>query len=786
MKNKYIILALAILCLYPALAQNNFLTQRGNNQRTGSFTNETTLNTSNVNISSFGKLFSYQVDGQIYAQPLYMQGVNVSGKGTRNVLFVTTMHNTIYVFDADSLTAPLWKTSLAPSCPLPDSNFEMYGPYHDIKVEVGTLSTPVIDSTTNTLYAVAFSKENGVYSHKLYAIDIATGSFKLNSPVTLAATVTGTGAGNNNGVLTFDSRRELQRTALVLSNGILYIMFASYADIDPYHGWILGYNATNLSMKYILNTTPNGTQGGIWMSGQGPSVDANGDIYLTTANGTFNANTGGSEYGNSFLRLHPTNNSLDIADYFTPYNQLYLNSVDADLGVDAPILIPNSNMIVGGSKEGKIYVIDRTNFGKYNTTSCNCDNQILQSFVAFSGLLYCSVAYWESNAGAYIFGVTANDHLKAFKRNGNSFGTAPSSQSTFIAPGITTDITGGILSVTSDGTKPGTGIVWCNVPMTADTNLLSIQGILRAFDATDLTKELWNSNQNSARDGSGKFAKFNCPIIVNGKVYQPTFSGQVAVYGLNPSAALREPDHPTNVARGLNYKYYEGDFSTLSGINSITPVKTDTVPDFSLAPASATDNYAFSFQGYLNIPTDGLYDFQLNSDDGSNLLIGNSMVVDNDGSHPVQEVHGSIGLKAGKHSIAVNYFQQSGPAVLEVSYSSAGFAKMPIPASELYRDSGPNTAVNTLNANTAGTFLSQNVPNPALHTTRIEFGVNKPGKVVVTLFHIDGTQVATLYEGMVNEKQTLNVDTGSLPAGIYIYKMVSEQALLTRSLLIGK
>ena len=310
--------------------------------------------------------------------------------------------------------------------------------------------------------------------------------------------------------------------------------------------------------------------------------------------------------------------------------------------------------------------------------------------------------------------------------------------------------------------------------------------MLRAFDATDLTKELWNSNQNSARDGSGKFAKFNCPIIVKGKVYQPTFSGQLAVYGLNPSAALREPDNPTNVTPGLNYKYYEGDFSNLSGINLITPVKTDTVPDFSLAPANASGNFAFSFQGFLNIPTDGLYDFQLNSDDGSNLLIGNSMVVVNDGSHPAQEVHGSIGLKAGKHSITVNYFQQSGPAVLVVSYSSDGFAKMPIPASELYRNPGSNTAVNTINASTTGTFLSQNVPNPALHTARIEFGVNKPGKVVVTLFHIDGTQVATLYEGMVQDKQTLNIDTGSLPAGIYIYKMVSDQEMLTRSLLIGK
>ena len=786
MKNRYIILVLAIVCVYPALAQNNFLTQRGNNQRTGSFTNEKTLNISNVNVDGFGKLYSYPVDGQVYAQPLYMQGLNVPGKGIRNVLFVTTMHNTIYAFDADSLTAPLWKTSLAPSCPLPDNNFEMYGPYHDIKVEIGIVSTPVIDSITNTLYAVAFSKQNNVYSHKLYAIDIASGSFKMNSPVTLEATVAGTGAGNNNGVLTFDSRRQLQRTALVLSNGILYIMFASYADIDPYHGWILGYNANDLSPKYILNTTPNGIQGGIWMSGQGPSVDANGDIYLTTANGTFNAYTGGTEYGNSFLRLHPSNNSLDIIDYFTPYNQEYLNSVDADLGVDAPIVIPNSNMIVGGSKEGKIYVIDRTNFGKYNTTSCNCDNQILQSFGAFNGLLYSSVAYWESNAGAYIYGVTANDHLKAFKRNGNSFGPAPSSQSTFIAPGISTDISGGLVSVTSDGTNPGTGIVWCNVPLTADTSLVSVQGVLRAFDATDLSMELWNSNQNSARDGFGKFAKFNSPVIVKGKVYQPSFSGQVAVYGLNPPAALREPDNPSNVTPGLKYNYYEGDFSNLSGINSFTPVKTDIIPDFSLSPANASDNYAFSFQGYLNIPIDGLYDFYLNSDDGSNLLIGNSMVVDNDGSHPAQEVHGSIGLKAGLHSITVNYFQQSGPALLEVSYSSAGFAKMPIPSSELYRDSGQNTAVNTVNSNTMGTFLSQNTPNPAFQTAKIEFGVNKPGKVIVSLFHIDGTLVATLYEGLVSEKQTLNIDTGSLPAGMYIYKMVSDQALLARTLLIGK
>ena len=268
---------------------------------------------------------------------------------------------------------------MGPSYPLPDANFEAYGPYHDIKVEIGTISTPVIDSTTNTLYAVAFNKENNVFSHKLYAIDIASGSLKLNSPVTLEASVAGTGAASSNGIVSFDSKRELQRTALVLSNGIIYIMFASYADIDPYHGWVLGYNAGDLSQKYVFNTTPNGHQGGIWMSGQGPSVDENGDIYLTTANGDFNANTGGTEYGNSFLKLHPSGNSLVVTDYFTPYNQAYLNSVDGDLGVDAPVLIPNSNMIVGGSKQGIFYVVDRTNFWKCNTSGCNCDNQIIET-----------------------------------------------------------------------------------------------------------------------------------------------------------------------------------------------------------------------------------------------------------------------------------------------------------------------------------------------------------------------------------------------------------------------
>jgi hypothetical protein len=635
MIKKYFFSVICAASLLTLQAQTNIPTQRGDNKRTGANTHETVLTTSNVNVTGFGKLFSYPVDGQVYAQPLYISGVTIPGKGKRNVLFITTQHNSIYAYDADSLTVPFWKTGLGPSCPLPDANFDAYGPYHDIKVEIGAMSTPVIDIATNTLYAVAFSKENGIFYHKLYAIDINTGAYKLNSPVTLQASIAGTGAGSTNGVVPFESNRELQRTALVLSNGIIYIMFASYADIDPYHGWILGYNASNLAQKYVFNTTPNGTQGGIWMSGQGPSVDDNGDLYVNTANGDFTAYTGGSDYGNSFLKLHPGANSLTVTDYFTPYNQAFLNSVDGDLGSDAPIQIPNSTMIVGGSKQGIFYVVDRTNFGGYNTTGCNCDGQIIQRMQIFNGQLQTSPAYWDSDNGGYLYGITAGENLKAYKRNGNGFSTVPSSQSAFVAPQGETaagaEIPGGIISVSSNGTTSGTGIVWTNVPLSADANLTNITGVLRAFDATDLTKELWNSDQNPGRDAVGTFAKFNSAVIVNGKVYQPTFSGNVSVYGL-------------------------------------------------LSVAS----------------------------------------------------------------------------------------------------------VPTVNGNEPAVYLNQNIPNPASQYTRIEFGVRKPGKAVITLFHTDGTLVKTLFAGNVTDKIILDVDTSVLPGGMYLYKMTTDQGILAKPMLVVK
>ncbi len=290
------------------------LTQHNDASRTGATLSETILNTSNVKVNWFGKLFTRTVDGQIYAQPLYVPGVTIPGKGVRNVVYAATMHNSIYAFDADDpgAAAPLWQRNLGPSAPLPSPDIGP-NPYYDISVEVGTLSTPVIDPSSNTLYAVAFNKDSPAscasactYNYRLHALDLTTGAEKFGGPVVITGTYPGCGWDNSGCVLTFNPPRELQRTGLLLSNGVIYFAFASFADQAPSHGWVFGYHATTLQRVSIYNSTPDGGYGGIWQSGQGLAVDADGYLYLVTGNGTFNADTGGSDYGTSFVKLDPS------------------------------------------------------------------------------------------------------------------------------------------------------------------------------------------------------------------------------------------------------------------------------------------------------------------------------------------------------------------------------------------------------------------------------------------------------------------------------------------------
>lgn len=528
----------------PGWSQPSILTQHNNNMRTGANLVEMQLNTSNVNARQFGKLFSRIVDGQIYAQPLYVPGVVLPDIGTRNVIYVATQHNSVYAFDADDPKAaePYWKVNLGPSARTPNDDFgNREGRFTNIVPEVGITSTPVIDPKTNTIYVEAFTKDSlsggrHKYVHRLHALDIVTGQPRPNSPVIIGGRVRGRGSASAGGVIVFDASKHIQRSSLLLSDGRIFIAFAGYADTPPYHGWVFSYSAATLQQLAILNTTPNGADGGIWQGGQGPAADSNGNIYLTTSNGTCSVNSrGGIDYGDTALKLRP--HDLGVKDWFTPYNQPFLSKYDMDFGNCGPLLIPNTNLIVQGTKhEGWMYILDRTNMGRFRRGG---DRQIVQSFRVSDGSIFGSPIYWNGPQGPTIYVWGVNDYLKAFKFNGRRFNTTPTSRSRMKAPPHT--IPGGILSLSADGAKAGTGIVWATHPLKDNPAGKTVEGIARAFDASNLNRELWNTKQ-VARDDLGNFAKFCPPTIANGKVYMPTFSKRLHVYGLLSS--LIEPDVP--------------------------------------------------------------------------------------------------------------------------------------------------------------------------------------------------------------------------------------------------
>ncbi len=326
------------------MAQVAVTTQHNDVNRTGANTSETVLNTSNVNSNSFGKVFARNVDGQVYAQPLYLSTVIVPNKGVHNIVYVATEHDTVFAFDADDpkAAAPLWQTSLGPSVPI-----AAIGITYSLVPEVGITGTPVIDPSTGTLYAVAMTYEGGVAIYRLHALDVATGAEKFNGPTVIQGSVPGTAPGSTGGVLTFIAANHLQRPGLLLANGNIYIGFGSHEDTLPYQGWIFGYSATTLQQTAIKCLGPNKATSGVWQGGVAPAADANGFIYMQAGQGPFDANTGGPDYGDSMIKLSPT---LGVVDYFAPFNQLAMDPDDADLGSSGPILIPGTSLAVGAGK----------------------------------------------------------------------------------------------------------------------------------------------------------------------------------------------------------------------------------------------------------------------------------------------------------------------------------------------------------------------------------------------------------------------------------------------------
>ena len=476
---RVILWALILAVASPAGRAQSVLTWHNDNSRTGQNLKESILTLSNVNSTQFGKKFTRSVDGKIYAQPLYVPRVSVPGKGTHNIVYVATENDSVYAFDADgTLTRTLWHrgftspTKGITAVPCADT------PGCPIGRVVGITGTPVIDSTSKTLYVVAFTKENGSYFQRLHALDIGTGGEKFGGPVVIQASVAGTGTGSVGGNIAFDPLVQNQWPALLLLNGVAYVGWASFGDLGNYHGWVLGYNASTLARVAVFNDTPNGSQGGIWQSGGGFSAAPGGRaVFLQTGNGTFDANqTGGVDYGDSFLKLSTTA-GLSVADYFTPDNQSTLDEMDLDLGSGSGLIPPKQggtfpDEIISAGKQGIIYVVNRDDMGKFHSARNSVIQTVPGSINGYRG----SPAYF--NNAVYYSGRA--DSLDRYTLTSGLLSTLPVSESS------TTFRIGSTPSISANGTT--NGIVW------AVDSVSNTSSVLHAYDASDVSRELYNSN----------------------------------------------------------------------------------------------------------------------------------------------------------------------------------------------------------------------------------------------------------------------------------------------------
>ena len=518
----------------------NVLTYHNDNARTGLFANEKILTPRNVNSRDFGKIAFLSVQGLVDAQPLYVSQLTIA-HAKHNVVFVATEHDLVYAFDADT-SAQLWRVSLLG----PDESPSDFRGCGQVKPEIGVTSTPVIDLQAGphgAIYVVAMSKDSsGKYFQRLHALDITTGGELDDSPQTIEATYPGSAIPNSNGQVDFDPKQYKERAGLLLLNGVVYTSWASHCDFDPYTGWIIGYNARTLKQTSVLNIMPNGSEGAIWMSGAGLAADSSGNIYFLAGNGTFETtlNSQGfpekGDYGNAFMKLSTAGGKLSVADYFVMHNAVEESRKDLDLGSGGAMVLPdlqdNSgktvHLAVGAGKDDIIYVVNRDSMGKFNPSN---DNAIYQAVprtgdensqgLGGTGGVFAAPAYFNHT----LYYGAVDDSLRAFKI-ANARVVSPAASKTAITfgyPGTTP-------SISANGTRDA--IVWAvenNSP-----------AVLRAYEASDLARELYNSNQQRKRDEiTGN--KFITPMIAGGKVFVGTPAG-VAIFSLLPKPAA--PQQP--------------------------------------------------------------------------------------------------------------------------------------------------------------------------------------------------------------------------------------------------
>lgn len=598
----------------------NVLTQHNDNLRSGANLQETKLNTTNVNVTDFGLLASRDVEGRIYAQPLYVQNVMIDGMA-KNVVCVATMHNWVYAFDADDLTpgaGPLWKRQVNPH-PVP-SHF--YGQnYHDISNNnddsIGILSTPVVDRATGTIFLVAAAYDpvvlagpaaqaQNAFKQLLFALDLRTGAVRTppagsSNPVAIAGATNGVGYrdgtevnvgvhvhktangaavdvtvhGRNmtvsdaaNGSVVFSPMQHMQRPALLLLDGLLYIAFGSHGDFDPYHGWVFAYEAATLKQHGVFCSSPGGAKAGIWQAGEGPVGDAAGNVYLGSGNGDAKNNAvGGPDLGESFIRLRPGAASLNL-DAFLTISQDATNPVfDDDLGAASPTILPDG-FLVGGGKDGNFYL---TNPAKMTNTGAPA--ALVQQFLATRGrgsrakvfgndgkeisthhIHGSPVVYDSPNHGTIVYVWGENEVLRGYQYDpvAHHFPGQPNARNVegqSLAIGMmyaSNDerarggMPGAMLALSADGKQTGSAILWASLPPFGNANKGSVDGVLTAYNAAQFDSQgrfvqLWHSHQNP-NDDPGTFAKFCCPTIADGKVFLATFSNKLRIYGLRSAS----------------------------------------------------------------------------------------------------------------------------------------------------------------------------------------------------------------------------------------------------------
>ncbi len=518
---KYRLYILSLLAFSGSFAQGqvNVLTRNYNNQRTGANLSETILTASNVNSSQFGKLFTLPVDDEVYAGILYVSGLQIAG-GTHNVIYAATQNNSVYAFDADTLGPPLWFKNFNGTGQALVSS-QIFPGYYDYQGNIGIVGTPVIDGSAQTMYFVTRTLESGTTVQRLHAINITTGAERANSPQVIQATAP------QNASIQFDPGIQNQRPALALSQGVVYIAWASYGDEFAYYGWVVAYNSTTLSRVGTFNDAPGGSQAGIWMAGAGPAFDAAGNVYFATGNGSFD---GVTDFGESLVKLSP--GSINELDYFAPADYATLNADDLDFGSAGPTLLPGTSLIIQGGKEGRLFLLNTNSLGHESAG----DVQIPQVFQAVDTTIRPYATHhihnaspaWNAPSGLNVYVWGENDFIHAFQLNPSTqtLNTTPLATGSILPP---QGMPGGMMTISASGSQSGTGIVWATTPRNGDANVNTVPGNLYAFNAENLNL-LWSSTGTG--DDLLNFSKGSAPIVANGKVYVGSLSKFVTVYGL--------------------------------------------------------------------------------------------------------------------------------------------------------------------------------------------------------------------------------------------------------------